>query len=69
MACKKALERLREKKESDKECIKYKICPDCGGSLMTIRVVDESVTSCTTCGSKFRSRKCSHYDITSVVTS
>jgi len=56
MACEKALERLKEKKESDRECIKYKICPDCGGSLVTLTVMDVSETFCTTCGSKFNSR-------------
>jgi len=57
MACRKALERLEKAKQTDKECIKYKICPDCGGSLVTMTVMDESRTYCTTCGSKFNSRR------------
>jgi len=53
MICKRAMERLTEAKNNREECIKYRICPDCGGSLTIITVVGMSRAYCTSCRSKF----------------
>ena len=54
MACKRALKRLAQAKNSDKECLKHNICPKCGSNVTRIGVSsNQHVKRCMSCNTTY----------------
>jgi len=54
MACEKALERLKDAQKSNRACLKYNICPNCGENIVRVGVDGEyHVKRCMSCGQTY----------------